>query len=142
MREVESLIDDLNLNDRVKMFGYVDRSVYLEYLKSAKVNVLAKPPNFQSKYCMPTKLAEYLASGTPVIVSKTGVIDNYLTDGQSAYIVADHDVSVFADVIKEILNNLLQSTSIGEKGKEKAMKEFDYKKNAKKLINFIHQLHA
>lgn len=64
---------------RVKFFGQLDRSVVLSFQRNAKL--LINPRNNESaftRYSFPSKIIEYMSSGTPVLVYELdGIPDEY-----------------------------------------------------------------
>lgn len=139
--KINDLIHDLGLEENVELLGYISRTKYLYYLLNARVHVLAKPNNFQSVYCMPTKLAEFLASGRPVITSdNNGEMSSYLTDCQNAFIASSYDAECFKEKIREVLQRQEVADVVGVNGKDMAFREFDYSINSHKLYEFINTL--
>jgi glycosyltransferase involved in cell wall biosynthesis len=136
------LIQNLHLSDRVTLAGYISRSEYLHYLASARVHILAKPPSFQSIYCMPSKIAEFLASGRPVIVSDVGQIDRYLNDRESAFLVTHYSPESYAEKLREVLQQPELAEMVGEKGREVALQVFDYQIFGQRLFEFINFIRA
>lgn len=72
--------DSLGITDRVRFVGSVGHSEIPTYLSQATVLVLARPQTSQAAAGMPTRVAEYLASGGPVVVTRTGESATLLED--------------------------------------------------------------
>jgi glycosyltransferase involved in cell wall biosynthesis len=68
-----------NLDPRIKYFGLKSHDEVLTYQKKAKLLLNPRPSNCEyTKYSFPSKLMEYLASGTPVLTTRLpGIPDDY-----------------------------------------------------------------
>ncbi|MDR3666523.1 MAG: glycosyltransferase family 4 protein [Ignavibacteriaceae bacterium] len=131
------LILDLDLKNKVIFTGIVEKKYIPFFFSKARALVLARPDNFQSRGGFPTKLGEYLASGRPAIVTKVGEIQEYLTDGVTAYLAEAGSVENFAEKVIEALENTERSEMIAKKGKELAMEKFGIKEHGIRLAHFI-----
>ena len=127
------------LND-VIFKGSIHFSEIPKNLCEADVLVLERPEGIFSKAGFPTKLGEYLATGIPVVITKTGDIPKYLNDNESAFIVDPGNIKEFANKIMYIYKNPEESRNIAIKGKEVAKNNFDYVKQCAKLSDFINKI--
>lgn len=137
---IKTLIKDLEIENNVRLLGFVKRDMVPELLINAKALCLARPDNFQAKGGFPTKLGEYLASASPVIVTNVGEITQYLEDNVNAYIANPGDIDSFASKIKEVLDNTKYSNEVGKAGKIIAHNNFDHLKQGKALKTFLQDL--
>lgn len=132
-----SLIDRLGIKEKVVFSGTISRENMPQVLKNASVLALARPNSIQAQHGFPTKLGEYLLTKNPVVVTKTGDISLFLKDGESAYLVEPNDEIAFANKLKYVLNNHDEAKRIGHAGYNVAIKYFNYKTEADKIINRI-----
>jgi len=100
---------------------------------------LARPNNIQAENAFPTKLGEYLASSTPVVVTAVGEIPNYLKDGKSAFIAKPGDSENFANKIEEALSDYENALQVGINGRRVAETHFNNKIQTVKIIKFIQE---
>lgn len=131
------LIKQLGLEDRINLTGIVKAEDMPQMLKNAEALLLARPDSLQAKNGFPTKLGEYLLTGNPVVITKTGDIPLYLKDGVSACLVEPGNCQEFAEKVLWALNNPNDAKEIGRKGKEVALKNFNYLIESKKIIEVI-----
>lgn len=127
---------DLGLNDVVCFLGSKNTKEIPSILSNSDLLVLARPDNNQAKAGFPTKLGEYLASGKPVVITKTGEIPKYLIDNKSAYLTAPDDIINFADRVIFALYDQNAKT-IGKNGYEVANKNFNYNLYGEKILEII-----
>lgn len=123
----------------VVFYGRVDRDEIPDLLINAKTLLLARPSNMQASGGFPTKLGEYLATGTPVVVTAVGDIPLYLNSSNS-FIVKPDDNKAFADRIIEILSDESHAAKIGKEGQKLALTVFNAREQSKRLDNYLKEL--
>jgi len=133
-------VSELKLTDKVVFTGRINREDIPMYLCNASILVLARPTSLQAKGGFPSKLGEYLSTGNPVIVTKVGEIPEYLTDCENAFLSEPDSAKAFAEKLKFVLSNIKLAKKVGIEGRKVALKHFNYKIQAKRIINFIDEL--
>jgi glycosyltransferase involved in cell wall biosynthesis len=127
----------LGLDDRVRFLGRLERDKTTEVIRTASALALARPQSLQADAGFPTKLAEYLATGRPVVTTSTGEISKYLVDRVSAFLVPPGDVGTFAQALHEALIDSQKTRAIGARGRQVALDCFDFRVNASKLLALL-----
>jgi glycosyltransferase involved in cell wall biosynthesis len=138
---MRKMAEDLSLSERVEFTGTVSREELPAYLGEAGVLALLRSSGTFSKAGLPTKLGEYLATGMPVVVTSVGDIPLYLEDRVSAYMVPPDNPEAFAQKLDEVLSNYDQALQVGRRGREVAIRKFDYRSNCRKIVEFVEELH-
>ena len=133
----KSIVKDNFMDDVVYMPGVVPANKIPQYLKNAEILALARPNNMQAFYGFPTKLGEYLLTGNPVILTRVGNIDDFLIDKESCLFVEPNSVEDFANKLLWLLENPIEGKRIGENGEMVAKKKFNYRIEAKKIIDVL-----
>lgn len=131
-----SLIDELHINEKVELTGYISKEKLLEITSTAAVLLLAKPDNRQNRYNMATKIGEYLLTGRPALISDVDPACQYLSHRRNAFIVKPEEDQI-AKELEFILDNSTEAEEIGMSGKEIALKLFDYKVHAIRMNDFF-----
>lgn len=126
-----------SLDNQIKFIGKVSPQLVPEYLNQAKVLVLARPANTQAEGGFPTKLGEYLASGTPVLATNVGEIKEYLEDESNIFLAEPGSSLSFAEKLDYILTNYDHAVKVGIKGRKAAQEIFDYRNYSNQLVNYI-----
>lgn len=125
-RLLKEQVKKLNIVDKIIFTGRISRDEVPTYLINAKVLLLPRKNIINGIGGFPTKLGEYLATGKPVIISELGEIPKYLKDGEDAIFVAPGDEYNLEKKLTRVLENYSNYLTIGNNGRKKAKKYFDY----------------
>ena len=137
MIKFKNLIKKNSISDRVLITGKLPHKDIPSYLLNAELLVLARPNNKQAQGGFPSKLAEYLSSGTPVLVTKVGEIPHYIKDSVNGYLTDPSNPEMFAEKLHFILKNYSKAKIVGKEGQFLAKNEFDLKVQSGRLVNFL-----
>ncbi len=140
--EFRAIAERLGIADRVSFLGNVARSEVPGLLAQASVLVLARPRSPQADAGMPTKVAEYLASGVPTVLTRTGEIGAFLRDGVSAYLVPPDDGPALTAALDHVLNHGAEAAEVGRRGRDVAVQNFDYRVVGAHVAAFVARLRA
>lgn len=124
----KELLDTLvTFSDHVK---WVQPVPYAELpAKFASADLLLLPQDFDEKsvqflrYSFPTKVSEYMISGTPILVYgdvKTG-LTQYALNGNWSAVVTQNSKQALADAIMELYNNEAKRKQLGTNAQQVAM---------------------
>lgn len=138
--DVIAFINKNKMQDNIEITGYVDRPVMIERMTNAAVLALAKPNNQQSEHCFPTKIAEYLSTGKPVLTTSTGSIPQYLTDRKNSFLTEPNDPDHLAQTLSDIFADYGKAEVVGQNGRKLAQNEFDYTAQVDRIISFFDEL--
>nr|QNO54484.1 D-inositol-3-phosphate glycosyltransferase [Methanosarcinales archaeon ANME-1 ERB7] len=119
--KIEEYLDEKNLNDKVKLTGWVPHDELPDYLNELKLVVL---PSYTEG--LPNILLEAMACGTPVLATPVGAIPDVIKDGKTGFILENNSPECIA---KNILNVLTYPNldKIVKSTRELVEKEFTYK---------------
>lgn len=140
LSRLRKMAQDLSLSERIEFTGMVRLDEIPAYLGKAGVLALLRSSGIFSTAGFPTKLGEYLATGMPVVVTRVGDIPLYLEDRVSAYLVPPDNPAAFAQKLEEVFANYDQALQVGQRGREVAVQEFDYRSNCKRIVQFVREL--
>lgn len=127
---IPALIGQYNLQDRVKLIGYISDEDMTRYIKYAEALVY---PSLYEGFGIP--ILEGFSLGTPVITSNIGAMKEI---GSKAVIgVNPSSAKSIAKGIESILNDDLLRQSIIHKGLER-LQDFDWDKSALQLEVLFH----
>lgn len=133
--ELEEYILNNSLNNSVLFLGVKRTTEIPSFLQNATGLIMTPPKDFVSGG-FPTKLGEYLASGTPVITTKVSEISNYL-NSDNAFLVEPCNIDEIFSKMVSIVEDPNSAKSIGANGKIIAESIFGAKKYIKEIEYFI-----
>lgn len=84
---------------------------------------------------MPSKVAEYLSTGRPVVLTNVGELYKFLADGRDCYMALPNSIESFAQKLDEALLDL-NASIIGERGYKVAL-QFDISVQSKLLLEYL-----
>ncbi|NVJ48608.1 MAG: glycosyltransferase [Cytophagia bacterium] len=137
--------DRVVLNDLIKYLN-ISKNVIIDFVKFSEVpNILSnshlllssQPSTKRAEGGFPTKLGEYLASGTPTVVTNVGEISKFVEDGENVFLVPPENPDLYAKKIVWILSNYETAQSVGKKGRILIEKDFSILSAGAKIKKFI-----
>lgn len=134
--EMEEEIKNLaKVDSRVKFMGYRNREEVLEYQRKATLLINPRVTNEEFvKYSFPSKLVEYMLSGTPVLTTKLPSIpEEYY---KYVYLIENETKEGIRDSLYKVLD--LSENELAKKGNEARefiMSNKNNIKQTKKIIN-------
>lgn len=131
---------DLGCSEGVEFRGRVSRDELISALRSSTVLLLPRDVDEFTQAAFPNKLAEYLASGRPVVATAVGDIPRVLEDRKTAYLVPPHDEAAIAGAVVRALSCTEEADAVGREGRLLAMSVFDCRVGGARLIRHIESL--
>jgi glycosyltransferase involved in cell wall biosynthesis len=123
--------------DDVVMMGYVDDATLEECYRNATALLAPLWDDDRSKTRLPNKLAEYLASGRPVVTCRVGDLTDFLTAGENVYLAEPGDAQNMADRMIDVLRDPERASRVGAAGQEVCLSYLDYRAHARTLADFF-----
>lgn len=140
MKQIEKLINELNLSSKVTVLEYLARNEIIRYIVHSKILVMVRARDLETQASFPSKLTEYMATSKPVITVKVGEIPDYLTDGVDSFLVEPGDCNELAGKLDYVLNNYDSALEVANHGKQLTTTTFNYHFQAKRIIQFLSTL--
>lgn len=139
-RVVQNLINELHMNEKIKIMGRVDYKMVPEILANADVLVASQPVTKRAEGGFPTKMAEYMMTGVPTILTDVGEIHEYITDGVNAYMVEPMNPKAYAEKLDYILTHRKDAESVAQKGKDYILSNYSSKAAGLRIKDFLNTL--
>jgi glycosyltransferase involved in cell wall biosynthesis len=96
-------------------------------------------PCIQDKARFPQKIAEYVASGSPIITNSIGEISYYFNNN-NAILTKYYTVEAYFNAMQWVIENPEKAKEIGKKGKETGYINFHYKNIANQYAAFLNSI--
>ncbi|HQO23637.1 MAG TPA: glycosyltransferase family 4 protein, partial [Spirochaetota bacterium] len=101
-KEIHRIGNFLGISDEIKYRGTIPHSEVLCRMRENHFLLSVRRDSFQANYSFSTKLAEYLSSGVPVVVSEVGDNPYYIHDGINGVMVKTGDATAISEKISRI----------------------------------------
>lgn len=140
--QLKNLILDLKISSKVNLLEYLPRAEIISYIMHSDILVMVRARDLETQASFPSKLTEYLVTSKPVITVDVGEISDYLTDGVNSFLVEPGDCIGLAEKIDFVLSNYESALEVAQQGKQLTDTVFNYKFQAKRIIDFIYSLYS
>ena len=118
--DLEKLVSEKGLEDRVKFTGVLEREDVIGFLKQSDIHVI--PVRFMNSGAV---VVESWAGGIPVIQSDA-VDPNLVEEDVNGYIFPKEDVQALSDKMRKAFTNRAKLPAMAQKGREMVMQKFTY----------------
>ncbi len=137
---IKALVDSKGLNTKVELTGLVLYNQIPKLLEECELLLLNRIDTKYAHYGSPTKLAEYLASGVPSIITNVGDVKDYLTHLFDTYIIAPENDEELAKAMLLRFKEMALFDAIGKQGRVTCEQKFSHQKQLKKLVEIVENL--
>lgn len=131
--EISILINDLKLNDKVKLLGWVLGDEKLRLLKRTDIFIL--PSHYEG---FPNALLEAMASGIACIATDVGAVSDIILNNNNGIIIPVRDKYSIAKSIQYLIENQEIRYKLGKSARDTVEKKYSIKsaiEEFKRLIN-------
>ncbi|MEA1953179.1 MAG: glycosyltransferase [Campylobacterota bacterium] len=136
-KELKQLTEDLQIDSKTIFTGKVPFIEVPKYHNMLSVSVSVSVSNSES---FGVAIIEASSCGKPVVVSNVGGLPEVVEDGVSGFVVEPKNPKQTADAIEKlILDNELQAT-IGNNGRARVKKLYNWDDNVKQMIKIYKKL--
>lgn len=135
------LINHYELNESVKLIGYIINTKMPEYYNAADIFVIPSiiDENGDTEGLGLVSL-EANACETPVIGTRVGGIVDVIDDGVNGFLVDQKAPYQFADKIIELSEHHNLRNAMGENGRKRIKKQFNWNNITENILNIYNQL--
>jgi glycosyltransferase involved in cell wall biosynthesis len=115
----DRLVGELSLRDRVRFAGGISDSGLAELIASAELAVV---PSLYEGFSLPA--VEHMASGTPLIASRTGALPE--VTGDAAHLVTPGDAEELAVALRALLDSASERARLSAAALERVQQRFTW----------------
>ena len=130
------LMKEYDLDGTVTFTGGIERE---ELARLYATSEIAVSPSLYEGFGLPA--AEAMSSGLPVIAARAGALPEVVgKDGETGILVPPADSDALAAAVKRLLDDELLRKKMGEAGRERVRKHFNWKQAAEKTVQVYEEL--
>lgn len=137
-RRARTYIAENELDDHVRLFGYVDYEDIIGYLSQADVG-LALVDREHYRGGIPTKLFEYMYAGLPIVVTQIDATNQYLPD-DCGITVPQSDTEAHADAVETLLDDPDRRETANKRGPEHVRTKYCWEVESERLLDLYDSL--
>lgn len=130
----------LRVSDRVAFQPALDRDRYAAALRGADLLVIPRTTGYASQAGFPYKLGEYLATGTPVVVTRFGDVEEYFVDRRDCFMCAPDDPEGLASMMQYALEHAEDARAVGRGGQSRVRELFAFEQVAGVLDGMLREI--
>jgi glycosyltransferase involved in cell wall biosynthesis len=140
-RQYGNLFRTKDLHENILFLGRVSQDLIPAYYKEADFMVLIREPSRKNMAGFPTKFAEAITAGVPVIANTTSDLGKFIVNGKSGFVVEGYS---YEDLLITLRNHVipLSRKSIDNMKQFTAANNilFDYRYYSHKIESFLNNL--
>lgn len=135
--ELKKLAKELNLEDKIIFAGRVNDDELANYYQIADIFIMPSRQIAGDVEGFGIVYLEAALFGLPVIAGRSGGVGKAVLDGQTGILVNPEKIKEIAQVIIKLLADEDLAKKMGQTGKERVEKEFQWPKQAEKLKELL-----
>ena len=140
-KEVESVIDQMNLNDKVKLLGWKSQEEILDYLMDSDILLVPSVTGEDGdQEGIPVVLMEAMALGITVVTTYHSGIPELVQDGVSGFLAPERDVEILAEKLSQCIEHRELWPRIKEEAKNVVMKNYNINNLNDQLVSIYQKL--
>jgi colanic acid/amylovoran biosynthesis glycosyltransferase len=128
-KELETLIQELNLQGSVHLLGAVSEAVVKQHLEASHAFCLASLHE-----PLGVAIMEAMAMETPVIVTGSGGVKELVDDGVDGLLVEPESPEQIVSAVMRLMQNTEFTVQLGKTAREKIVRSFHHKRSAEILM--------
>lgn len=101
-----NLLMNPTLHKNIIFLGRISQDLVPAYYKKADFMVFLREPNRKSMAGFPTKVAESLTAGVPVITNATSDLKDYIINGETGFLLKKYDYDSILDILQNSVLNV------------------------------------
>ena len=129
------------LHNNIIFLGRVSQDLVPAYYKKADFMILLREPTRKNMMGFPTKLAESIVSGVPVIINNTSDISKYIIDGANGFIVDGFsEKEIEETIVHKVLKTDKKDLESLKTGVKQIQNHFTYSFYKSEISTFLRNL--
>jgi glycosyltransferase involved in cell wall biosynthesis len=138
--EVQSLVADADLSERIHFLGQIPYKELRSYLLQATVGLVPLQPTSQYLKGIPTKMFEYMACGLPIVASDLPPIRQFMGDLDCGLLVDPISPQAYSEAILYLLDHPDEAQRMGENGRRAVEEKYNWEPQGQKLLRLYEEL--
>ena len=138
--DVAGLVKELQLEKKVIHVPPQPHELMPKYLSAFDIACSPKIDCAENRAANPIKIYEYMSMGLPTLVSAVGEISNIIENGYDGFLANPGDEDDLERKLEHVIQNLDSLQGVGEKAREKIIKNYTQQVTLQKVGDALKQL--
>ena len=134
--DVERLVDELGLGDRISFHDPVERDEVPDVLSEAMIGLVPLKPIPSLEYAVPIKVYEYMACKLPIVGTGSGAIETVVEEADTGVLV-DNEPRTLAAALDALAADPERGARLGENGFQCATERYDRRVISERLSEIL-----
>lgn len=130
---LKKLVEDLGIERKIIFTNAVPHEQVPQYIAACDIAVACFEDNDITRCKSPLKIAEYLASGKPIVASDVGEVRAMVRE--CGILTRAGDINHLSGAIMHLLNDSKLRQELGQKARERAQERYNWAVTADNLLN-------
>ena len=140
-QQINKLINELNLADRVDILGVLPHPEVVRYLALADIGIfLVQPVKERYNWGEPIKFFEYSAAGLPIVISDLPAKRRLIERVGNGVLVDPTNVGEITLALARLLKDAKLRSKMGEQGRRAFLEEYNWEAVKGRLIDLYEKL--
>jgi glycosyltransferase involved in cell wall biosynthesis len=141
LRNLQALVDRLELADAVYMPGAVSHDQVPDFLRATDLAVATYAAD-ADEYFSPVKLFEYMAMGLPVVAARLGQVSQVIEPGRTGWLYPPGDAVALAETMRRVALDADLRHRVGAAARERVVSGYTWRHNARRILGLAEDLIA
>ena len=139
--KIQTLINDLNLENVITLCGFRDQTELIDLLADADFMIAPSiTTGSGDQEGIPNVLKEAMATGLPVISTRHAGIPELVNEGISGFLVPERDIDALAEKMNFLIRNPEKAAKMGKAGIAFVRQEYEIDKLNNRLVRLYESL--
>lgn len=139
LETLKELTKDLELENQVKFFGWVELNEMTRIMQKADVLLIPHKKTEHSDSTIPHKLFQYMLTGKPILASNCNPIERIILETESGYIYTYDDIDNFIEKLNKIYIKWKKGEELKMKGAGAVLETYNWARDEKILVNIYNK---
>jgi len=139
-RYLKKLCKDLKVENIVEFTGWVDFSLVPSYIAASDICLVPHYASGHTNTTIPHKLFQYMAMRKPVIVTDCKPLKRIVEECKCGIVFPSGNHEKMAEAVIKLYKNIDYARMLGENGRKAVETKYNWKNEAKKLIELYSNL--
>lgn len=135
---IHEILESYKIESKVNLLGVLPHNEVVKMQQNATLLVLPRSNDKQNFYGFSTKLSEYAVSGTPILMTDTGVVSSFFKDNFNCFMVDGYKRRNFYDKLLTVIStDESERRRIAQNAYDTALENFEYCKYSNVFTSFF-----